>query len=91
MVNSIGLVWLMEVDRSHVHVVCRGVMLGEVVSQVSGSWLPVNVELALFHSVFEPIEAHVNGFGSFLFDGISEDANTCLVVSAQWRSWLGMT
>ena len=22
MVNSIGLVWLMEVDRSHVHVVC---------------------------------------------------------------------
>ena len=31
------------------------------------------MELALGNAVLEPVEAHVNGFGLILFDGVVED------------------
>ena len=42
-------------------------MLGEVVSQVEFSFLPLDVELALFDSVLYPVEAHVHCFGPLEF------------------------
>ena len=41
-------------------------MFCEIVSQISFSWGPIDLELALGNAVVEPVEAHVNGFGLIL-------------------------
>ena len=47
-----------------------GVMLGEVVTKIGATRAPVNEELATIGAILNPIKAHVNGFGYFLFDGV---------------------
>jgi len=39
----------------------------------------------------EPIEAHVNGFGTFLLDSVIEDSAGSVVVSLQGHGRLGVT
>jgi hypothetical protein len=73
-----------EVDGSHFFVVGGGEVLGEVVSMVGFSWAPDNLVLALFDAVLEPIKAHVDGFGTALFDGAIEDPLSTFVVCANW-------
>ena len=51
-----------EVFRSYSAVMSVKVMLGKVVCQVEDAWTPENVEVPLFYSVTNPIEAHVNRF-----------------------------
>jgi hypothetical protein len=43
-------------------------VLGEVVAMVGTSWFLVDSELSIFDSVFDPVEAHVHGFGLFGLD-----------------------
>ena len=50
------------------------VVLCRVVSQIMFSWFPEDIKLALGGAVFEPIETHADGFGSFLFNYACEDA-----------------
>ena len=57
----------MQNDRTHVLVMVDGVMFCVVVTHVVGPWGPKNVKLFLVDSVLDPIESHVNGFGSDLF------------------------
>ena len=47
---------------------CR-MVLREVVCVVAGSRAPEYLVLFLVASVKDPVEAHVNGFGAFLFGG----------------------
>ena len=61
----------MEVCGAHIDVMGWGVVLHVTVSQIGCPWVPVDVEVSLLDSVFEPVESHVNGFGAFLFDGVS--------------------
>ena len=43
--------------------VVRGtVVFGEVIGKIYGTGGPIYIELALFDSVAEPIETHVDGF-----------------------------
>ena len=56
------------------------VMLGEIVSEIVSPSFPMNDELALCDSVPDPIEAHVNCFGTLLFDGGIGDACSACVV-----------
>ena len=56
-----------EVGGSHVSVVADRVVFGEVVSQISGGSIPKHSEMVLGDSVLNPPEAHVHGFGPFLF------------------------
>jgi hypothetical protein len=44
-------------------------VLCKVVCIVVGAGLPMNEELSLADTVADPIKAHVDGFGSALFDG----------------------
>ena len=44
-------------------------MLGKVVGHVCRAFAPDELELALFDSIFDPVEAHVEGFGEFLAHG----------------------
>ena len=54
-----------QVGRSHNTVMDRKLLLGEVVTEVSASGFPINEKLALPGAVLDPVEAHVDGFGSF--------------------------
>ena len=58
-------------------------VLGRVVRQIVFTWFPEDVELSLGSSVLEPIELHVDGFGTFLFDGSCEDATGGNIFSFQ--------
>ena len=57
----------MQVSRSTFLVPSARVVLGVAVGFVAFSLAPVNCELVLAHSVTDPVIAHVDGFGSFLF------------------------
>jgi len=46
-------------------------------------------ELAILDAILEPIEMHVNGFGSFLFNSSIEDAAGDTVVSCDDSGRLG--
>ena len=69
---------------------CGRMMLGEVVGLVEMAWFPVDKELALADAVAELVELHVNGFGSFLFDGVINDAGGGVVVGLERGRRLGV-
>ena len=70
----------MDVDWAHCAVVGGRVVLGEVVSEIAGAFVPVDSELVLVHRVADPVEAHVDCFGAALFDSVVDDAFGCFVV-----------
>ena len=65
---------LVQVDWAHCAVVLGRVVLGVVVSEIIRSGLPENLELVLADAISHPVEAHIHGFGSFLFDCVIDDA-----------------
>ena len=69
---------------------CR-VMFSKIISFVQNALLPINVKLALANAVANPVKAHVDGFGSFLFDRVIGDSRSGTVVSLQRGGRLGMT
>ena len=58
----------------------------EIIRQVLKAWAPVNFELALFHPILDPIKAHVDCLGSFLFDCFVHDVVCSGVIRSQ-RRW----
>ena len=56
-------------------------VLGRIVHQTVFTWFPEDVQLSLGGSVLEPIESHVDGFGTFLFDSSCEDATGSNIIS----------
>ena len=65
-------------------------VFGSVVTKIFFSRGPLELELELFNSVFDPVETHINGFGAFLFECAVDDAVGSAVVSAYGCRWLGM-
>ena len=82
--------WCEKVASTHGLVVRRGVMFGEVVGQIVSPAAPVNDELALVDAIADPVETHVHGFGSALFDSAVRDASSTGVVGLDWCGWLRM-
>lgn len=96
----------MEVDRSHTLVVGGGMLFGKVIRKIATSGGPVDVELALFDPVSDPIEPHVHGFRADLFYSLMYDSECCGIVglyrggrlgvahlhkgSAKWDSFFGI-
>ena len=66
-------------------------VFGVIVAEVFGSRTPVNEELFLVYSVFDPVESHVDGFGSFMFDCVIREAFGGGVVHLHGGWWLRMT
>ena len=60
----------------------------EIISTIEAAFLPVDVKLSLSDAIADPIEAHVDGLGSFLFDGVIGDAAGSAIVSLEWCGWL---
>ena len=72
-------------------------MLGEIVTKVSAYGFPINEKLAFTGAVLDPIEAHIDGFGSrtapgkasFLF--IGNPAALTLVTTSPSTTLLSIT
>ena len=71
----------------HITMMGRIVVLGEIVTEVSASGFPINEKLALPGAVLDPIEAHINGFGSFLIYGAVCETFRVRVVDVDWSWW----
>ncbi len=71
-------------------VVGHRVVLGPVVGMVFRSLAPMDTELALSDSIAYPVEAHVDGLGSALFDAIIDDAISHFIVRLDGSGRLGM-
>ena len=69
---------------------CR-VMFSEIVRPVELSALPIDVKLVLANAVPYPVEAHVDGLGSFLLYCVIGDAGGRGVVGSDWGGGLGMS
>ena len=67
------------------------VVFGYVVGNVFGARAPVDKELALFDSVSNPMEAHVNSPGAFLLDLAIGKTDGGGVVGFYWCGRLGVT
>ena len=63
-------------------------MLGEIVTEVSAAGFSINEKLTLLGAVLDPIEAHIDGFGSFLLYGAICETLRGRVVDADWSCWL---
>jgi hypothetical protein len=66
-------------------------MFSEIISQIGVTWRPPNVKLLLFYSVFDPVEPHIHSFGSFLLDGVVDNATRGGVVSGEVSGVLVVT
>jgi len=57
-------------------------MFSKIIGSISCSWFQINAELlVLGFAVFEPVTAHIHGFGSAWFDFIVlEDTRRCFDV-----------
>ena len=56
-------------------------MFGKIVGFVGAALAPKNVELFLMHMITDPIKAHIDGLGSFLFDGVIGNTSGCAIIS----------
>ena len=77
-----------QVGRSHDTVMGRRVVLGEIVTKVSAAGFPINEKLTLPGAVLDPIELHIDGFGSFFLYGAICETFRGRVVDADWSWWL---
>ena len=77
-----------QVGRSHDTVMGRRVVLGEIVTEVSADRFQINEKLTLRGAVLDPIEAHIDGFGSFLLYGAVCETLRGRVLVADWSWWL---
>ena len=78
----------MKVGSSHNTVMVRRVVIGEIFTKGSAAGFPINEKLALPGAVLDPIEAHIDGFGSFLLYCAVCETLLGRVVDADWSWWL---
>ena len=83
-------VWDVEVEGAHMLMMGGGMMLSVVISPVVGAFTPVDEELTLIRAVSDPVEPHVHCLGSFLFNGIVDDAVGASVIGLDWGGALGV-
>ena len=67
------------------------VMLCVVISQVSVSGSPVNVELFLVHSILDPVESHIHGSRADLSHSAIGNTSGSGVINLYWCWWLRMS
>ncbi len=56
-------------------------VLCEVIGWIAVFGTPKNVKLTLAYMVADPIKVHLNGFGTFMFDGVIGNATGHAIVS----------
>jgi hypothetical protein len=69
----------------------RVMLLGVIIGKIVCSGPPVDQELPLAGPVLDPVESHVDGLGSFLFDGVVGESFGSGVMDLHWGWRLRMT
>ena len=79
-----------EIPLLHMLVMGRRVVLGEIISQVGGSFLPVDDEMSLAGAVVHPVKSHFDGLGVSLLRIVVGYAAGALIVYLDWsrRLWV---
>ena len=88
------MIWIRvveEVSRSHGLVMFGCMVLAVVVGAIGFAFAPVFFELALSDTVADPVEAHIDGFGSFLFHSVHGNTSCRAVVSDNGSRWLSVS
>ena len=62
----------------------------EIIRAVETAFFPTNDKLALVDMITNPIKAHLDGFGSFLFDSVVGNAGGGAVVGLDGGGGLGV-
>jgi hypothetical protein len=65
-------------------VVGRRVVFSEVVCHIGRPRIPMDSKLVLMNAVLQPVEPHVNCLGTFLLNGVCENALCALIISLYW-------
>ncbi len=58
-----------------------GKRLGEKISEVVGTWAPLDIEVLLLDAIPHPMKAHVDGLGSLGLDGVCRQADCTSVIA----------
>jgi hypothetical protein len=66
------------------------VVFGGIVGKIELAFDPADLKLVLADTVTDPVEAHVNCFGSFLFDRVVGKARGSTIVGDDRRGGLGV-
>ena len=77
-----------QIIVAHMAMMYGRVMLGEVVSHILATLLPIYVELALLDSVLYPIQAHVGRLGLSLLDSSVSETCSKQIIILYGCSWL---
>jgi hypothetical protein len=80
-----------QIACAHHFVMGEGMMLGKLVGEIDFTGTPMDDELTLFDSIADPVETHVNCFGSALFDCFVGNASGTGIVSLAWCCCLRMS
>ena len=67
-----------------------GVVFGKIIGAIEDALFPVYNKLSLSNAVADPIETHINGFGTFLFDNVIGNSVGSTVVGLDRCGWLGI-
>ena len=81
---------VLYIDLSHCLMMLCGMMFGEVVCKVSGTWSPKYDELSLVYTVSNPVKTHVYCFCLLDFDIVVGNPCGSGVVSDDWSGLLFM-
>ena len=81
-----------KLNEMHFDVMGSIVVLGVVISKVCFPWGPLNGQLVLVDSIWDPVKTHVHGFGPFQFVVLAGSKSTgCGIVGDNTgRPRLGM-
>jgi hypothetical protein len=65
-------------------------VFGEVIGVIVNASAPVDEKFAIFDAIADPVETHIDGFGSALFDGIICNSRCASIIGLNWCGSLRM-
>ena len=80
----------MGIHRAYVLVMLGGMVLGDIVAKVFGTWVPGDVNILVAGLIRDPEVAHFHGGGSLAFYSIIGYTDSGVVVTVNGGRWLGM-
>ena len=81
----------MEVPGTYFLVMSTVKVLGEIVSKIILTWMPLNIKVSLPDLIGYPEKSHFHGPRSFLFYSVICNANCCEIVTVYWYWGLCMS
>ena len=81
----------MEVPGTYFLVLSKVKMIGEIVSKIILTWMPLNIKVPLPDLIGYPEKSHLHGPISLLFYSVIFNADCCKIVTVHWCWGLRMS